>query len=33
MLNALIKSKPAGLVIDPDFVQKINRGELIARMF
>lgn len=33
MLNALIKSKPAGLVIDPDFVQKINRGELLAGMF
>ena len=33
MMKTLIRSKPAGFVIDPDFAQGVNRGGLIAEMF
>ena len=32
-LKTLIKSKPAGFVIDSDFAQGVNGGGLIAEMF
>ena len=33
MLNTLIRSKPAGLVLDSDFVKNANEGELHVNMF